>query len=269
MSVRFFIPWLLLSLCNCAETPPSKQPEAPAPIVHLSQDESHTSHHKVRSGTTLSQTLRAAKITHSDSLRFLDEIRKFIDMRKIPTGTDIAIVWKSPSMNHPIGLRLALSKTKEIHVDWAKGPLNRWFSHIQTKEISKRSRAFFGNVKSNLWESAKDSGLDPRLIMELTEIFAWQIDFNREVRQGDRWRLVVNELSVEGEIIGWEPITAAEYATKKERLQAVRFTPSDKSPSYFFEDGQSLRRMFLKSPIRFGRITSEFNRKRFHPILKK
>jgi murein DD-endopeptidase MepM/ murein hydrolase activator NlpD len=130
-------------------------------------------------------------------------------------------------------------------------------------------RTFTGTVASSLWESAEDIGVDPILIVQLTEIFAWQVDFNREVQPGDQWRLVVEERFARDQAIGWGSILAAQYVNQGETFTAVKFPQEGPGGAYFTPDGESLRRMFLKSPIKFGRISSRFSHKRFHPILKK
>ncbi|MGE4132796.1 MAG: M23 family metallopeptidase, partial [Bdellovibrionales bacterium] len=93
------------------------------------------------------------------------------------------------------------------------------------------------------------------------------VDFSREVRVRDRWRLTVEQKLVRGRPIGWGSILAAEYENAGELHTALLYQDGESS-GYYGLDGSNLRRMFLKSPIKFGRISSRFNRKRFHPVLK-
>ena len=143
-----------------------------------------------------------------------------------------------------------------------------WTAAIHNEKVETRIRDYQGIVVSSLWESATESGMDSELIVQLAEIFAWQIDFNRELRSNDRWRIVVEQEFVRGEPIGWGDILSAEYINEGELYQAVLFRQDGENIGYFDAEGESLRKMFLKSPIKFGRITSGFNRRRFHPILK-
>src|SRR5690606_36376309 len=112
-----------------------------------------------------------------------------------------------------------------------------------------------------------NAGMDPAIISSMAEIFAWQIDFNREVRAGDQWRLVVDEVFANGKPIGFGDVISAEYINGGFSYVAVKYE-MDERVQYFQPDGNSLRRMFLKSPLKFGRITSKFQARRFHPILK-
>jgi murein DD-endopeptidase MepM/ murein hydrolase activator NlpD len=103
----------------------------------------------------------------------------------------------------------------------------------------------------------------------LADIFAWQIDFAREVRAGDRWRILVEQRYAGEKNIGWGNILAAEYEHDGQLHSAALLRDGEgKELGYFAPDGKSLRRMFLKAPLKFGRITSRFQRARFHPILK-
>jgi murein DD-endopeptidase MepM/ murein hydrolase activator NlpD len=94
------------------------------------------------------------------------------------------------------------------------------------------------------------------------------VDFAREVQVNDRWRLSVEQKLVKGQPIGWGAILAAEYINVGESHRATLFRIQGEDHGYFTPEGQSLRKVFLKSPIRYGRITSGFKRRRFHPVLQ-
>ena len=165
-----------------------------------------------------------------------------------------------------LALEVQLSKIKLLRFNLQS---DDWKPQLVELPITSEKRTFSGIVKSNLWDSASASGMHPQLIPELAEIFAWQIDFSREVRQGDRWRIVVEQRFVQQEPVGWGPILAAQYSTSAgDNYTGVRYPQEGPLASYYQEDGSSLRRMFLKSPMKFGRISSRFTNKRFHPILK-
>ncbi|RYZ71780.1 MAG: peptidase M23, partial [Proteobacteria bacterium] len=127
---------------------------------------------------------------------------------------------------------------------------------------------FIGAVDSSLWESADLVGMDANLISSLAEVFAWQVDFSREVRRGDRWRLTVEQKLVGDEVIGWGNILAAEYESGDQVYTGVRYPQVGPNASYYASNGNSLKQLFIKSPLKFGRITSGFSKGRFHPVLK-
>lgn len=143
-----------------------------------------------------------------------------------------------------------------------------WSAKKIEKPITKKIVSYQGVVRSSLWDSAANAAMNPGLIIELTELFAWQVDFAREVQVNDQWRLTVEQEFIHNEQINLGTILSAEYVNNGQPFTAVLFKKGDEKIGYFAPDGSSLRRMFLKSPLKFGRISSRFNRARFHPVLK-
>ncbi len=143
-----------------------------------------------------------------------------------------------------------------------------WRAEKTIEQVDIQIVHFSGTVNSSLWDSAVKTGMDPDLISELADIFGWEVDFSREVRVNDRWRLSVEQKKVKGQPVGWGAILAAEYINSGEVHQAALFRLDKEDRGYFTPTGQSLRKVFLKSPIRYGRITSGFKRRRFHPVLQ-
>jgi murein DD-endopeptidase MepM/ murein hydrolase activator NlpD len=107
------------------------------------------------------------------------------------------------------------------------------------------------------------------LSLALADVFSGEIDFNNDLQPGDRFRLIVERAERDdGAFGGYGPVLAAEFINDGRRLQAVRFAPPDGKPGYYDANGRSLKRFFLKSPLKFEpRITSSFSRARRHPIL--
>ncbi len=122
-------------------------------------------------------------------------------------------------------------------------------------------------VESSVWDAAVAAGERPGIAVTLSDVFAWDIDFYRDVQKGDRMRAVVEKVVSKGRVIDYGQVLAASYAgasvgTKK----TFRFTLPDGTTSYFAEDGTSARKTFLKSPLKFAPVTSGFGG-RFHPII--
>ena len=106
------------------------------------------------------------------------------------------------------------------------------------------------------------------LALGLADVFAGEIDFNSDLQPGDRFRILVNRQTREGRLSSYGPILAAEFVNDGRTLKAIRFTPEGGAPGYYDEQGRSLKRFFLKSPLKFEpRITSRFASSRRHPIL--
>jgi murein DD-endopeptidase MepM/ murein hydrolase activator NlpD len=106
------------------------------------------------------------------------------------------------------------------------------------------------------------------LALGLADVFSGEIDFNSGLQPGDRFRVLVERHSREGKMAGYGPILAAEFVNDGRQLRAIRFTPEGGAAAYFDDQGRSLKRFFLKSPLKFEpRVTSRFSTSRQHPIL--
>jgi len=106
------------------------------------------------------------------------------------------------------------------------------------------------------------------LALGMADVFSGEIDFNSDLQPGDSFRVLVERQTREGKLSGYGPILAAEFINDRRKLKAIRFTPEGGSPGYYDENGRSLKRFFLKSPLKFEpRITSSFSSSRKHPIL--
>jgi murein DD-endopeptidase MepM/ murein hydrolase activator NlpD len=121
---------------------------------------------------------------------------------------------------------------------------------------------------NSLVASLDRAGERIELALAMADVFSGEIDFNSDLQPGDRFRLLVERHTREGRLSGYGPILAAEFVNVGRSMKAIRFTPDGGSPGYYDENGRSLKRFFLKSPLKFEpRITSRFSSSRRHPIL--
>ena len=105
--------------------------------------------------------------------------------------------------------------------------------------------------------------------MELAGIFGWDIDFALEIRAGDQFRVLYEEHYLDGEKLRDGPILAAEFTNRGQTHTAVRYADKDGEVGYYDVDGASKRRAFIRTPIKFARISSRYNPRRWHPVLKR
>ena len=135
------------------------------------------------------------------------------------------------------------------------------------KKIETKLRTGFGEIQSSLWNTMKDNGLDPMLALRLSDIFAWSVDFYA-IQKGDRFRVIYDEMFVDSASIGIGNIYAVQFDHMRTENYAFWFFQDDRF-DYFDEEGQSLRKAFLKSPLEFSaRISSRFSHSRMHPVLR-
>jgi len=137
------------------------------------------------------------------------------------------------------------------------------------KNVEKQITHAHTTINSSLFNDAKAAGLSDKLVMEIAQIFAWDIDFALDLKRGDEFTVIYEQLYVDGEKIGSGAILATEFINKSKSYIAVRHQRPDGSTSYFTPEGKSLRKAFLRTPVKFVRISSHFNLKRRHPVLNK
>ena len=126
-----------------------------------------------------------------------------------------------------------------------------------------------GEIESSLFEAAAAADIPEDVIMDLAAIFGWDIDFSLDIRKGDRFGIVYEELYKDDVKIRNGRILAAEFVNNGKTYQAVYYTDPSGESDYFSPDGKSMRKAFLRSPVEFSRISSRFSNKRWHPVLSK
>lgn len=135
------------------------------------------------------------------------------------------------------------------------------------KEIEKRNRYVKGVVNSSLYVDLKKQGADPFLAVELSEIYAWTIDFYR-IQKGDAFEILYVENLVEGKSIGVDRILSSTFTHYNKPIKAYFFEGEDEK-GYFDENGNNLKKAFLKAPVKYSRISSGYSMRRFHPVQKR
>ena len=125
-----------------------------------------------------------------------------------------------------------------------------------------------GTIKDSLYQSAMDEEIDFELALELADIFAWDIDFFVDLRPGDNYTFLYEQKYREGKLVGNGRITAAHFHNDSTHHLAFYYKVPGRAADYYDQQGKSLRKQFLKSPLRYSRISSGYSRRRLHPILK-
>jgi len=125
-----------------------------------------------------------------------------------------------------------------------------------------------GRIESSLFTAVANAGEAPELAMRLADIFAWDVDFILDIRQGDSFRALVEKRYREGKPSGYGRILAAQFVNQGKTFNAILFKDGERSAAYYDADGRSLRKAFLKAPLSFTRISSGYTMRRYHPITK-
>ncbi|MCG9650238.1 peptidoglycan DD-metalloendopeptidase family protein [Vibrio brasiliensis] len=139
-------------------------------------------------------------------------------------------------------------------------------SSIDKKEVHYQYNYAEADITSNFWNAGMNAGLTANQIMELAGIFGWDIDFALDIRSGDNFRILYQEKVVEGEVVGRGRIIAAIFTNQGDTFKAIL---DDKTGNYYDENGRAMKKAFLRSPLDFRRVTSNFNPTRRHPVTGK
>lgn len=142
-------------------------------------------------------------------------------------------------------------------------------SEIITAELETRVKRAQGVINDSLYLAGLDAGLSDRLIMQLIDIYGWDIDYRLDIRKGDSFRVIYEEIFKNGEKVAEGNVLAAEFSNRGRVMQSVRFVRANGQVGYFADDGANMRKAFTRNPLDFSRISSHFNLKRKHPVLNR
>lgn len=223
---------------------------------------------RVRRNQTLSDLLQPMGLSMQDIYQVSLLPDSLINARKIKQGNRYLYYTLADSTNaDPLHPRWAFVYEKDL--------LNFVVIYIDPdsiramngkKPVTSRQRAASGTIETSLWESMQAIDANPMLAVELSEIFAWSIDFFG-LQQGDRYKVIYEESFVDSSSLGIDRVIGAWFNHSGTDFWAIPFI-QDSVRSFFDEQGNSLRKAFLKAPLRFSRISSGFSHSRYHPVLK-
>ncbi len=231
------------------------------PLVWAPEPEYESLTLTIRSGDTLDQLFRKHKLNigHLVSISRLDEAKKLF--RRIKPGDVFEIEHDNGEL---VSIYSQLDLTSALQVERGE---TGFMANIVDRPIELRKRFAHGVIESSLYESASSAGLSDKLIMNLAGIFAWDVDFVLDIRNGDNYYVQWEEIWQDGEFVTDGQVVVAEFNNNGSQHRAIRFVDDDGRSEYFTPEGRSVRRAFLRSPVDF-RVSSSFNPNRLHPVLK-
>ena len=229
-----------------------------APIPPLVDERVHT----IRSGDTLGRILPTYGAP-TDLVR--DAALSLYDLAKLREGRDLVFVYHDGGAV-PVEVRYALDIDHTLVVT-REG--EAWTARMDAIEYEAQPGYRDLVVSSSLWQAAIDAGLRPADIAALAAVFEYDIDFNTEVQAGARARMVIDELWTDGAFARLGSPQAVRFENGGKTYTAIRYTRADGTAGYYDEEGMARKKAFLRSPLAFSNVTSGFNLKRYHPILKK
>jgi|TARA_Y100000589_G_scaffold4006_4_gene3627 murein DD-endopeptidase MepM/ murein hydrolase activator NlpD len=216
---------------------------------------------KVRSGDTLSHIFKRVGLSSRDVYEVMSGQGEVTLLKKIHPGQTMRFAIEEQKL---VALEYVMSRTESLVIEQGS---EGYVAEKHQKALVPYTSYAEGTIHSSLFLAAQKAGLSEGLTMELANIFGWDVDFVLDIREGDSFRVIYQEMHLEGEKVKDGEILAAQFTNQGETFTAIRYETADRGASYFTPDGDSMRKAFLRSPISFARISSHFNLRRKHPVL--
>lgn len=215
---------------------------------------------EVERGRTLAQMLGDLGVEPGEGQAVVAAFRKRCDLRRLHPGDTLSATLQGDS--GPTGFALGLGDQGRVEV--SRGADGSWQSRWHGYRRERRVLLAKGTVDGSLTEALAESGAPVELAYKMADVLQWDLDFNRDLRQGDRFEVLYEEILVRGRPAGVGDVLALSYENRGQTLEAYRYGDQ---PAYYDAEGRPLQKMFLRSPLRFSHITSRFSLHRFHPVL--
>lgn len=238
-------------------------PELPRPdeqeqVAMLTKGEALTL--LVQRNDSLDRLFRRNDLSPGDLAAMVDLPDAGRHLARIRPGDKIEIVRDGRNV---LSLRKELSEAQAL---WIRRDDQGFKAELVDLAIEIRTAGAHGTIETSLWNAATEAGLAFSVIEDIAGIFEWDIDFQLEVRTGDSFTVVYEEIWRDGEKLRDGSIIAAEFVNRGENYRAARYVDAEGYRNYFTPEGMSVKRPFLRNPIEFTRVSSNFNPNRRHPI---
>jgi murein DD-endopeptidase MepM/ murein hydrolase activator NlpD len=235
----------------------------PSTDVFSGEEESTWQTYKVRSGDTLAKLFKRAGFTARDVYNVTQAGELAKTLVTLLPGDELS--FKANKDGSFGELKYKLSSTETLFVrPSSSGDDNGLTAQLEKRDVDIRYNFAQGEIHSSFWNAASDAGLTSNQIMNLAGIFGWDIDFAMEIRSGDTFNVVFEEQYIDGEFVGYGDIVAAEFTNQGEHFSAILHEDG----TYYTPEGRSMRKSFLRAPVNFRYVSSNFTKARFHAFLK-
>ena len=216
---------------------------------------------EVKKGDILGSVFKRAKIDAQTMQAVLDAGKEAKNLTRLFPGAQLEFGLNAEGQLQE--LRYNLSNLKTLRV--TRSDDGQFVAKQLQKEIEVRTEVVAGIISGSFWGSAMNAGLSEAQIIDLANVFGYDIDFALDIRSGDSFSVMFERQYAEGQFIGNGAIVAAQFQNQGQLYQAVRHTDG----SFYKPDGGSMRQAFLRAPVNFRYVSSNFNPRRLHPVLGK
>jgi len=219
----------------------------------------------IKSGNTLSELFLKAGLNDKIMYEVLKNKAHAKELTRIFPGEQIAFLLNEDNSFNKV--KLIRNPIQSVIV--SRDEQGKFSQEVINRTPDTHVTYTEGSIDSSLFLAGQKAGLTESQIMELANIFGWDIDFILDIREGDRFNLIYEELYIDGEKYKNGRILAANFTNQGKNFSAVLYEHENGESNYFTPEGESMRKAFIRTPVDFARISSHFNLKRKHPILHK
>ena len=248
---------------SCRNASVSDSPVEDTPVFPLGFNPSafEADTFRVKSGETLSLLFAKLGLSQKDAYDLVQAADSVFPARNLRSGKTCVAFRDSSQLQYLVYEQDKISSV----VFRCTPPFEAWACE---KEVVTSQRFADVTINTSLWVDMQNAGVSPLLILSLSDVYAWTVDFFG-LQQGDRFRVVYDEKSVEDEVIAVDTIRTAQFIRGTDTLSCFMFNQGDGGNIYWNGKGESMRKAFLKAPLHFSRISSGFSYARKHPITRK
>jgi len=245
---------------SVSNAPPTHSEEQPSPSHGLRQVEV-----TIKKGQSLFDILRKRGVAAVDIDAFAKSTRKVYNLCNIRPGKTIT-AWFTLGTPTQVK-RLTYEIDDRTYLDVRADDDSEFKARIRTLELDTVVERANGTITNSLYESARSEGVNHEVVMELVDIYAWNINFFSDIQPGDTYSVLYEKYYVKDQFKGYGRVLAANFNNQGQRHVAIYYQNERRGiRGYYDEKGQPLRKMFLKAPLNFRRISSGFTHHRKHPI---
>lgn len=218
---------------------------------------------QVKKGQTFSDLLSPFGIGATEVDSLVRMAAPVFNINKMRAGHPYAVIFTDDGAKTPAFFVYEADQVDHV-IFTLRSPMD---VRVDQRPIHKERKSVSVAVTGALWNDMERAGADPTLSLYLADVFQWTVDFYKDVQPGDVFTMVYEQRTVDGERYGQPEVLGVRFKGGDVTKQAFRFAKESTSTSAFFDtDGNSLRKAFLKAPLKFSRISSGFTMKRFHPV---
>ncbi len=215
---------------------------------------------KVRSGTTIEKILYDENINANEREIIINAVTKVFDVRKIKIGNEYVVRYNGSGLG---SIKYFINYSSFLLIKNKKG---KFSADVINIPIKTKLSVIKGVIEESLFQTILRLGEKGELADLMASLFEYDVDFNRDIRQNDSFTVLIEKKYVQNKFVGYGHLIAAKFVNRGKIIRTVRFEFQKGKYSYFHPDGKAVRKMFLRCPLPFMRVTSRFGLRK-HPIL--